>query len=55
MSMGAVMEVKNKSIFMSNVDDGTGSNPQSGYFAVISAVGPFKNKEDADNYLKKHQ
>ena len=55
MSMGEVMEFKNQSHYINNVDDGTGSNPQEGYFAIISAVGPFKTKEDADNYLKKQR
>ncbi len=52
MTSGAVMEVKNRVVYMSNIDDGTGNNPQTGYFAVKEMVGPFLSKKDTEKYLK---
>jgi len=48
------MEVKNRVIHMSNIDDGTGNNPQTGFFAVKEMVGPFLSKEGTEEYLKKN-
>lgn len=51
--MGPTMNIENQALFLENVDDGTGSNPQRGYFAIMKAVGPFTSEKDAKDYLEK--
>ena len=51
--MGAVMTIEDQAIFLENVDDGTGTNSQRGYFAVSKMVGPFTSEIDAKDYLEK--
>ena len=47
------MTKENEAIFLENVDDGTKSNPQRGYFAIVGKlVGPFTSEADAKEYLK---
>lgn len=50
--MGKIMTIENEAIFIENVDDGTGRNPQRGYFAVTKMEGPFTSEKDAIDYLK---
>lgn len=46
--MGSTMEIENQALFIEGVDDGSGGNPQRGYFAVFKAIGPFLSKVDAE-------
>lgn len=48
---GSVMEINEKVIFLTDVDDGTSVNPQSGWFVVRSVVGPFQTSDNAHEYL----
>ena len=47
------MTIENRPLFITDVDDNTGKNPQRGYFAVIKAVGPFLSEQSAQEYLDK--
>jgi len=47
-----VMTIENEALYLENVDDGTGKNPQRGYFAINKMVGPFTSEFDAKEYLK---
>lgn len=50
--MGPTMNIEHTALFLENVDDGTGSNPQRGYFAIDNMVGPFTSEKDALDYLE---
>lgn len=47
----SVMEAKDRVHYIAGVDDGTGVNPQEGYFVIYRMEGPFKTADDAKEYL----
>lgn len=49
--MGPLMIVKNKVMHLSGIDDGTGNNPQEGFFCIEKMIGPFKTKAHAEMHL----
>jgi len=52
MSTGTIMETGDFVAYLPNVNDGTGANPQEGYFVIRKAIGPFNTREDAMESLR---